>query len=185
MIAFLHAANDHDVPAALALLHPEFQIHEKGAAGHLDRDEMEELLGWDAVIESEAHCESMEVDGQQVTGLFWETNALYQRLGMEATRCRLTFKVEDHSVRGQTIEQLDEGAFMAALEPFLIWAEEAASEEIAELQPGGEFVFSREMAGRWLVLLDRWIQETGGPDPDDAEADGSDSEGPGVGGAHT
>jgi hypothetical protein len=166
VIEFLHAANDHDDARALAMLHPDFRFQEEGGDGHLDRDEMADLLGWDRVIESEVHSESMEADGDVVTGVFWETNALYRRLGIETTRCELKFRVRDGLILEQTIEQRDEEMFMAALEPFLEWAEQSAPEEVESIQPDGEFVFSAEMAGRWLHLLDRWIAETGGPDRD-------------------
>lgn len=166
VIEFMHAANDHDDARALAMLHPDFRFREEGSDGYLDRAEMVDLLGWDRVIESEAHSESMEADGDTVAGVFWETNALYRRLGIETTRCELTFKVRDGLILEQTIEQRDEEAFLSALEPFLEWAEQAAPEEVESIQPEGEFVFSAEMAGRWLHLLDRWIAETGGPDSD-------------------
>lgn len=169
VIEFMHAANDHDESRALAMLHPDFRFREEGSDGFLDRDGMVDLLGWDRVIESEAHSESMDADGGVVTGVFWETNALYRRLGVETTRCELTFRVEDGLILEQSIEQRDEEAFMAALEPFLEWAEESAPEEVEAIQPDGEFVFSAEMASRWLNLLDRWLEETGGPDRPNAD----------------
>ena len=173
--AFMHAANDHDLPRALGMLHPQFRYREEGSDGFLGRAEMKDLLGWDRVVESEVHCESMDAKGDVVTGIFWETNGLYHRLGIETTRCRLAFHVEDGLVREQTIEQRDEGAFLAALEPFLEWAEEAAPDEIEAIQPAGEFVFSAEMGRRWLQLLDRWRSETGGPDFDDPADPGDET----------
>jgi hypothetical protein len=161
VLDFVDACNAHDVGRALSLLHPDFLYRDEGGDVELDREGMEDFLRWDAEVGATAHRESLKSDGEVVTGRFRETNEIYRRLGLEATYCRLTFRIEDGAIREQTIEHLDEDALADALEPFLEWAESAAPAEISELQPDGEFLFTAEMGRRWLRLLERWSEETG------------------------
>lgn len=156
--AFLAAANDHDVEAALAFLADDYVFRELGALQGMDRAAMADLFGWDAVVESLAHYDALEAEATEIRGIFSETNALYRALGIPRTSCRLTFRIRGGKISEQIIEEvLGEGpSFDDALEPFLEWAEDAAPGEVDELLPDGEIVFTAAMARRWLALLERW-----------------------------
>jgi len=51
-------------------------------------------------------------------------------------------------------------AFDAALKPALEWARKERPGELAEIYPNNNFVYNKQMAGRWLRLLSDWHKAT-------------------------
>lgn len=155
---YIEAVNRHDMPRALAHLHEDFVFREARRRIGMDLEAMRDLLAWDAVIHSQARPESFELDRNRVVGVFNETNDLYQGLGIAATRCRLTFRLEEGRIREQVIEHLPtEGpSFDEALQPFLDWAGQYDPAALDTLLPGGEIEFRPDLARRWMELIERW-----------------------------
>lgn len=156
--SFLAAANAHEVEVALAHLAPDYRFLESGAESGIDRDGMRTIFEWDAVLDSEALEETMQASGDRVEGEFLERNALYRGLGIEETRCRLVFRVEDGRIAEQVITQLpqDGPSFDEAVTPFLEWLGEEDPDAFEELMPEGEIEFRADLAKRWLALVERW-----------------------------
>ena len=159
--SFLEAANQHDVEAALGCLADDYIYREAGSLEGMDREAMADLLAWDEVIQSRAHYEALDFAGEEIRGVFSETNALYRALGIPRTSCQLTFRVRDGKISEQVIEQvLGEGpTFEEALSPFLEWLDEIDPDQVEEILPDGAILFTPKMAKRWLKLLDRWRAE--------------------------
>ena len=122
-------------------------------------DTYADLFGWDKEIDAQASYSKLTVDEDgTVFGEFAETNLLYAELGMKETRCALRFRVKDGKIVEQAIEQAigDGPTFEDSLEPFLIWADENAPDELDEIQPEGQISFTAEMAKKWLILIRKW-----------------------------
>lgn len=155
---YVDAANRHDTRRAIAHLHEDFVYRESRRRVGMDREEMRDLLAWDAVIHSQARAESFQLDGNHVIGVFSETNDLYKGLGVPNTRCRLTFRLDEGRIREQVIEHLptDGPSFDDSLRPFLDWAGQYDPKVIDKLLPGGEIEFRPDLARLWLELLERW-----------------------------
>jgi len=156
---FLGAANRHDIAAALDLLADDFVFRDDESGDGTDKAWMEELFGWDKEIDAQASYNKLTVDEDgTVFGEFAETNLLYAELGMKETRCALRFRVEAGKIVEQAIEQAigDGPTFEDSLEPFLIWADENAPEELDDIQPEGQISFTAEMARKWLALIRKW-----------------------------
>ncbi len=75
----------------------------------------------------------------------------------------MTFRFGDGGeIVEQTYEPLpDQTPWQSALEPAIAWAQTHDPAELAEIYPDGRFVYTAEMAERWLALLRAW-RATGG-----------------------
>ena len=159
--AFLDAHHRHDIEAVLALLAPDYQLEFPGGF-IMSKKDVETILVWDHAVNGLYTYENVQVEGDTLRCLLRERNDFFQLLGVEELQANMTYRFNE---QGLIVEQIYEPVpgqqdWQEALKPALSWAREHRSEELAEIYPEDQFVYTAEMAKRWLTLLREWREAT-------------------------
>ena len=165
--AFLDAHHRHDIGAALAFLSTDFQLKFPGGF-IMSKKDVENILVWDHAVNGVYTYENVQVEGDTLRCLLREHNDFFQLLGIEELQANMTYRFNE---QGLFIEQLYEPVsgqrdWKEALKPALAWARENRGEELAEIYPDDQFVYTAKMAERWLALLREWRTATRFPRED-------------------
>lgn len=160
--AFLQALHAHDPEQALAFLAEDFRLEFVDYGSALTKEQTRAAFAWDTGTNGHVHYENLEVDGHQVTAIFTETNDFLRLVGIPALQARITYVFD---AQGRITEQRytmlpDQPSFQAAMQPAVAWAATHQAEELAEIYPDNQMIYSREMAERWVRLLKAWHQAT-------------------------
>lgn len=160
--AFLDAHHRHDADAALSFLAEDFQLKFPGDFT-MSKKDVRKILAWDHAVNGRYYYENLEEKGNTLRCLLRESNDFFQLLGVEELQARMTYRFNDE---GLFIEQIYEPVpgqadWMEALKPAVEWARKNRADELKEIYPDDQFVYTAEMAGRWLALLRDWRAATG------------------------
>ncbi len=122
--AYRQAVNRGDTEACLALLHDEYVFHDDQWTFALHKADMRDTFEWDAATNARVTYEDLIVNGDQVSGLFTETNDFYTLLGIPQKQFRITYTFEQGLIKDQVFTYVPNGtpSIPKALEPFLPWA---------------------------------------------------------------
>lgn len=102
--------------------------------------------------------EVVEEDGRDIAVDGTESNEFFRLLGVGPLPFRSRFRV-DHDGRIVWQRHESEGPgpdYAAALEKAVAWAEQHQPDELAEIYPDGQLVYSEAIGRRWVALLRRW-----------------------------
>ena len=159
---FVKAMRSGNADQVRSYLAADYVFRDATSGTTLDRAGIEQILEWDLVVGSAVSYENLEWVGDTVTGEFTETSSFYELLELEPRRYRMSFRYRDDRIAEQVVEPLPQSgpSFDDALQPFLDWARTAHADELSEIYPDSEFVFTAAAARRWLSLLETWRSET-------------------------
>ena len=156
------AHNGHDVEKVMSLYTNDISFEIVGAWMKSGKEQVRELAEWDAVTNSHMIISDMEVHADTVIFMLKEGNDWFRLAGIEFMYyepCRMVFyngmikeikaEVSEESVK----------AFQEVWPSIFQWLSEERNEELSELMPEGEFVYSAENARKWLSLLSEWREK--------------------------
>jgi hypothetical protein len=154
-----HAAGD--LEKLRTFLADDYTRVDVGTGEVLGREAIEAVFEWEIALHGRLVYDDLVWEGSTVTGLFEETNDLYEFLGITPRRYRMVFTFEGDRVREQRIETLaSEGPGLdEALVPFLAWASDRRADALAQIYEDGRFVYGGPAAERCLELLTDWASE--------------------------
>lgn len=155
--AYLDAVNRHDIDGALACLSDDFTLEFVGGPA-MGKAGMASAMGWDAGVGGRVQWEVVEEGAREVAVDGTESNEFFRLLGVGPLPFRSRFRVDDHGriVRQRHQSQGPGSDYASALAEAVAWAERKEPEELAEIYPNGELVYSEAMGRRWVALLRRW-----------------------------
>lgn len=164
--AFLHSLDEHDAEGAMALLDEDF-VFRSGEGGYeIRRNQMSDVLAWDAAADGTVEIEEMRAEGDTVRARLVERNQFTELLELEPWTVQATFVVRD----GRIVEELAEevvgeaasfnARFARALEPVIRWAEETRPEAASRVFTDGRVArFDGPTARRLLQLIRTYRRE--------------------------
>ena len=161
---YVEALNGHDTEQALSFLAEELRFVAPDVDMTLDKPAVRKMLEWDAATDSTVSYEELHSEGDIVSGEFIERNDFYALLGITERHYRMTFRFENEQIREIRLTPADDSSpkMSEALEPFLAWARPRHTAVLDEIYPHGQFVFDGQTAEKWLALLRKWDEDTGG-----------------------
>lgn len=156
--AYMQAVNRGDAEACLALLHDEYVFHDEGWTFTLRKADMRDTFEWDAATHAQVMYDNLLVNGDQVSGLFTETNDFYTLLGIPQKRFRIIYTFERGLIKDHVFTYVPNGtpSIPKALEPVLPWAAHHHADELAAIYPNEQFSYTGDMGRRWIALLQKW-----------------------------
>jgi hypothetical protein len=159
VIAKTHASGDLD--KLLSFLADDYTRVDVATGKTVGREAIEAMLEWEMALHGRFTYDDLVWEGATVTGLFEETNDIYDLLGIEPRRYRMVFTFEEDLLREQRIERLEpEGPGLdEALAPFLVWASGRRADALALVYRDGGFVYGGSEAERCVQLLTDWASE--------------------------
>ncbi len=161
--AYLDAHRRHDTDAVLSSLADDFQLKFPGGFA-MKKEDLRAALAWDTGVNGSLTYQNLREGENTIRGLFTERNDFFQLLGIEGLQSQQTFRFDQD---GLIVEQIyepipDQSSWQEAMEPAIGWASQHRSEELVEIYPNNQMIYTEEMAKRWLILLREWRAATDG-----------------------
>ena len=127
----------------------EYAMSKEGAA---------QALAWDAGANGRIEWRVVSADDKHVTIEGHETNEFLALIGVGSLAFRSTFEVTEHGAIASQSHHVDWGrvTLETAMEPLVTWASKHEPDELANIYPAGQMVYTQEMAERWVALARRW-----------------------------
>ncbi|HSR67805.1 MAG TPA: nuclear transport factor 2 family protein [Acidobacteriota bacterium] len=159
---YRQAVNAHDMDRALACLAPDFQLHFVGSEYSLSKEALSKAMGWDAGADGQVEWEPVGSSGGSFSYEGQESNEFLRLLGIPHLKFQTTFSVNSQGLIEKQRYQLlpDQPSSQEAMKPAVEWARRHRPQELAEIYPDGQMVYSKEMARRWVALLKEWRAAT-------------------------
>lgn len=156
---YLGAHNRHDIEAALNCLSEDIHYHKVGVWEKRNKGEIGPIEEWEAAINSNYEAYEIHENQEEVRCKLIEHNQWLRNVGIEqALYTSMIFKIRGGSI----IEIISEYSaptqknISHILDMILSWAGKARSAFIGQLILKDEFIYNRENAAFWGVLLRDW-----------------------------
>jgi hypothetical protein len=159
VIAKTHASGDLD--KLLSYLADDYTRVDVATGETLGREAVEAMLEWEIALHGRFTYDDLSWEGATVTGLFEETNDLYDLLRIEPQRYRMVFTFEGDLLREQRVETLESNGpgLDEAMAPFLDWASGRRADALARVYRDGRFIYGGPEAEGCMELLTDWRSE--------------------------
>jgi|SoiMethySBSTD1v2_1073268.scaffolds.fasta_scaffold01796_3 hypothetical protein len=157
--AYRRAYNQHDSKAVLSFLAPDYEFKVAKSTYKVAKKDLSGLLEWDFATNAHTTYSDVEEKGNAISAVLTEQNDFYKSIGISERKYRFTFIYSEAGlIKEAILEQAlsDAASFEAALKPALDWARKERPQELSEIYPEGRFIYNRQMAKRWLALLQDW-----------------------------
>lgn len=151
--------NTHDVERLMALYADDIRFEITDVWVKEGKKAVRELAEWDKATNMHMTISDIKVSGDTVTFNLVETNDWWRLAGIGEVHyvpCVMVFRNCLISELRATMIKESLDAYAKVWPSIMSWASEHRSEELAELLPGGEFIYSAEAARKWIVLLQEW-----------------------------
>ena len=161
---FFALLNDHKIEEALACTTDHFKVTFGESGFSVLKDDFRRAVGWDVGANGRVSCRKSEIVGDDVVVQCWETNDFLSLLGIEGLTFQATLRFDSDDLIDEYVFELlpDQPSHEEAMKPAIDWASQHEPQELAQIYPDGQLVYSEEMATRWVALLERWRRATGG-----------------------
>ena len=160
--AYEKALNSHDVNGIIRFYAEDIRFEVVGGFVKVGRREVRELTKWDAAVNGQMTFTDIVVSGDTITCRAIERNDWLRLAGIEEVHYGSNTIVYNgvliSSIKAELTRKSSQ-AIGQALQSITEWASQERSQELAELMPEGEFVYSAELAEGWLALLSEWREE--------------------------
>jgi hypothetical protein len=156
--AYLGHLADHSLQAALACLAPDFELEFAGAGFTLGKGQAATALEWDVGANGRLDWQLVDASLHTVTIQGSEGNDFLDLIGVGRLAFRSVFTVSPSGLISRQVHEVSWGevSLSEAMIPLTTWASEHESEELAEIYPGEQMTYSRQMAVRWVRLAEKW-----------------------------
>jgi len=159
----VQAYNSHDVEKLMSFYTDDIRFEVVGFFVKEGKEDIRKLTEYDAAVNVHMSISNIKVSGDTVTFTLIESNDWFRLAGVE----ELIYEPNRIVFHGGLIKEIKteitpESAKAAgeAWQAIMQWASKERSEELADLMPGGEFIYSAESARKWLALLRQWREVT-------------------------
>jgi len=159
--AFERAYNERDVEKVMSF-YAEDAVHAvPGVFVAQGSEELRALTEHDAVLNTRLSLGECRTVGDTVRCELTFSSDWTTAAGIRQVRYSAAFVFSDGLIKEFVTEVSPEGAqaFSNVFNPFLAWASAEKPEQVREMMPEGEFVYSAQNAKRSLALLREWQQE--------------------------
>lgn len=151
--------NTHDVERLMAFYADDIRFEIAGVWVKKGKKAVRELAEWDKATNMHMTISDIKVSGDTVTFNLVETNDWWEIAGIGGVHYEPSVMIIRNGLISElraTMTQASLDAYARVWPSIMSWASEHRSEELAELLPGGEFIYGMEAAKKWLVLLQEW-----------------------------
>jgi hypothetical protein len=159
ILAYQEARNAHDIDLVLSYLSPDIRFGMAGLWVKQGHEEIRTLEEWDAVHNSQTVFENLKMRNQRLECKATETNDWYQMVGISSIKydsIKFEFDLMKINHIRAKMSPKSERQIDQVINDILRWALKAHPDKIDDLIPRGQFVYGREQAKRWKVLIDEW-----------------------------
>ncbi|MGE5224883.1 MAG: GNAT family N-acetyltransferase [Omnitrophica WOR_2 bacterium] len=156
---YLGAHNRHDLVAALDCLAEDIHYHKVGEWEKHCKEEVYSIEEWDAAIQSNFEVYDIQEDPGEVRCKLIEHNQWLRNIGIEqALYSSMLFKISGESILEIVLEYSAQAQknIRLILDQILAWAGKERSIFLDQLIFNNAFIYSRENAAFWGVLLKDW-----------------------------
>jgi hypothetical protein len=157
--AYRRAMNSHDLQAVLSCLAADYEFKVANSNYKVAKKDVVGQLEWDFATNARSAYSDIQIQGNTISTVLTERNDFYKAIGVSERKFQFTFVYNDQGLIKEAIleKSLSSAeAFDAALKPALEWARKERPGELAEIYPNNNFVYTTQMAKRWLRLLSDW-----------------------------
>ena len=161
--SYEQAHNNHDIEKIISMYSNDARFEIVGSWIRSGKEEILGLAEWDSVTNSRMIITDIKTIGDTVTFKLQEGNDWFRLAGIEYMYyepCRIVFRngLITELKAETTAESL--GLFMEIWPGVFKWLSAEKGDELSALISGGEFVYNRENAEKWLTLLREWKEHT-------------------------
>ncbi len=153
------AYNSHDVEKIMSFYADDIKFEVVGFFVKEGKEEVRSLTEYDATVNIHMSISNIKINGDTATFTLIESNDWFRLAGVE----ELVYEPNRIVFRNGLITEIraeitPESAKAAskAWQTMMQWASKEHSEALAELMPGGKFIYTAETAKKWLELLKEW-----------------------------
>lgn len=159
---YLDRLADHAIEDALTYLAPDFVLEFRGEGTRLSKTQTASALEWDFGaggrldwIVGEESLGSVTVHGS-------EGNDFLDLIGVGLLSFRSVYTIAPSGLIIRQLHEVSQGevSIENGMAPLIAWAAEADPEELNELYPGEQMVYTGPMAVRWVRLAKEWQART-------------------------
>jgi len=151
--------NTHDVERLMAFYADDIRFEITGVWVKRGKEAVRGLAEWDKATNMHMTISDIKVSGDTASFRLVETNDWWKLAGMGEAYyepCVMIFRSGLIAELRATMTQESLDAYARVWPSIMSWASDHRSEELAELLPGGEFVYGEETARKWIILLQEW-----------------------------
>ncbi len=165
--AYLEHVADHAIEDALACLAPDFILEFEGAGFTLTKAQTARALEWDVGANGRLDWRVVEELPPLVTIAGSEGNDFLDMIGVGSLDFQSIYTVAAAGLISRQLHEVSWGevSLEDAMAPLTAWASEHAPEELNEICPEGQMVYSGPMAVRWVQLAQEWTLHSPGAVP--------------------
>lgn len=161
--AYAQAYNSHDVEKIMSFYSDDIRFEAVGFFVKEGKEDVQNLTEYDAAVNIHMTISNIKVRGDTATFTLIESNDWFRLAGIEELIYepnRVVF--QDGLIKEIRAEITPESAKTVgkAWQTIMQWASRERSEALAELMPGGKFMYTAESAQKWLKLLKDWREAT-------------------------
>ncbi len=160
---FLTHHNAGSIDRAVECLHPEIRYEVEGFWRKVGKEEVRELMAWNAVVKCRLMVRDCRLDDDSVRCKMFESSDWLSELGIE----RVEYSRGEFEFRGGLICNVNAVLSRDSVEimneemiPVIEWAAKTRPHSLDDLIADNEFSYSEENAGKWLQLIRDWKAET-------------------------
>ena len=155
---YIAAVNSHNLFEAMSFLDENFRLEFVGLEKSVSKDDMKDIMGWDAGVSGNVTCAELKQAGRSLSGMFVERNDFFGLIGIESMCSHNTFDFgDDGLIISQRYKLLPgQPSVYEALEPAVKWARKNRAQELADIYPDDRISYREPMALRWVALLREW-----------------------------
>ena len=126
---------------------------------------MRSIFEWDRACNPKYECGDFLINGDQATVIMREENDFTRLLNFAGWETKLELRfTPDGKIKEELVILLGSGpSFEEKLQPALDWLGAHYPDDLAEIYPNDQFVFSGENARGWIGLLREWREAVGLP----------------------
>ena len=151
--------NTHDVDKIMSFYTDDVRFEIVGVWVKHGKESVRELAEWDEATNLRMTISDISVSGDTATFILAEQNEWWTLAGIGEVRyepCVTVFRDGLICELRATMTQESIDAYAKSWPSIIAWAKQHRPELVAELLPGGRFIYGREPARKWLSLLQEW-----------------------------
>jgi hypothetical protein len=153
------AHNSHDVEKVLSFYSDDIEFELKGVWVKSGINEVRAITEWDAALNSNLKFESIIREEDSVFCRVIENNDWFGAVNIvNLVHDPVVFIIQDGKIKKiiATPSEKTGMEIQAVIGSVYQWSDMVKDNTIHDLIQNGEFVYSREAAGKWLDLFKRW-----------------------------